>query len=669
MCGLAGCWDLARASGSDELQATVTRMAATLRHRGPDDAGVWVDPAAGIALGFRRLSILDLSPEGRQPMQSADARYVVVFNGEIYNFQELRGELEAHADRFRGNSDTEVLLAAVSRWGLEAALERFNGMFAFALWDRERRVLHLVRDRLGEKPLYYGWMGHTLLFGSELKALRAHPSFQPEIDRNALALYTRHTHVPTPHSIYRGVHKLPPGTVLTVDEQSPGSGPSPVAYWSAREVVERGVAHAFPGAPGEATMQLERLLSDAVRLRMIADVPVGAFLSGGIDSTTVVALMQAHSAQPVKTFSIGFEDPEYNEAAHAAAVAHHLGTDHTELVVTPAEAMAVVPRLPTLYDEPFADPSQIPTFLVAELARRAVTVSLSGDGGDELFAGYNRYRWGTGIWPRVARMPTALRAAAAAGIGTVPATTWNSIFAKVNGVLPPRLRPRSPGDKLHKLAAALSVHDPGTAYLGLTSHWMDAPPVLGTSEAPMQDGGEEPALATDLQQMMYRDTVTYLPDDILVKLDRATMGVSLEGRIPLLDHRVVEFAWRLPTEMKIRAGQSKWLLRQVAYRYVPRELLERPKSGFAVQIDAWLRGPLRDWAESLLEERRLKEDGFFQPRPIRDRWVEHLSGRRNWADCLWGILMFQAWLPSTGAPAVAATSPRSRTETAYPPAG
>ncbi len=665
MCGLTGYWDLARESGGDQLRATIARMAATLRHRGPDDEGVWVDPAAGIALGFRRLSILDLSAEGRQPMQSAGGRYVVLFNGEIYNFQALRQELEARGDRFRGHSDTEVLLAAVSRWGLEAALERFNGMFAFALWDRERRVLHLVRDRLGEKPLYYGWIQQTLLFGSELKALRAHPSFQPEIDRNALALYVRYSCVPTPHSIYRGIYKLPPGTILTLDERSIGADPRPVAYWSVREVAERGVAEPFAGPPGEAAAHLEELLSDAIRLRMIADVPLGAFLSGGIDSTTVVALMQAHSARAVKTFSIGFEDPDYNEAAHAAAVARHLGADHTELVVTPAEAMAVIPRLPALYDEPFADPSQIPTFLVAELARRAVTVSLSGDGGDELFAGYNRYRWGTGIWPRVARMPRALRAAAAAGIGTVAPATWTSMFAKVNAVLPPRLRPRSPGDKLHKLAAALSVDDPETAYLGLTSHWMDASLVVGASNASVPNGSREPELPTAIHQMMYRDTVAYLPDDILVKVDRATMGVSLEARIPLLDHRVVEFAWRLPVEMKIRAGESKWVLRQLAYQYVPRELLERPKAGFAVQIDTWLRGPLRGWAEELLSERRLGNEGFFRPQPIRARWTEHLSGQRNWADSLWGILMFEAWLRDTDA----STSPQSRTETAYLPAG
>lgn len=649
MCGLAGFLDPSRRTGGEELRATVTRMAAALRHRGPDDGGAWVDAEAGIALGHRRLSIVDLSPLGHQPMQSACGRYVTAFNGEIYNHRALRRELEGLGHAFRGHSDTEVMLAAFVEWGLEAALERFNGMFALALWDRKGRLLHLVRDRLGEKPLYYGWMGRTFLFGSELKALRAHPEFRGEVDRGALALYLRHNYIPTPYSIYRGIRKLPPGTRLTLNGADAGAAPTPIPYWSFREVSERGVAEPFTGSADEAAAHLDTLLRDAVKLRMEADVPLGAFLSGGIDSSTVVALMQAQGDRPVKTFTIGFHEAAYNEAEDAKAVARHLGTEHTELYVTPGEAMAVIPRLPALYDEPFADSSQIPTFLVSELARRHVTVSLSGDAGDELFGGYNRYFWGRSIWQRIGWMPRGMRGAAARALTVLPPEAWETVFRMTGPVLPGKIKQRSPGDKLHKLAEILAVNDPETMYLGLVSHWKDpASLAVGASEPPtvLTDRSQWADLPDFTQRMMYLDTVTYLPDDILVKVDRASMGVSLEGRIPFLDHRVVEFAWRLPLSMKVRDGQGKWLLRQVLYGYVPRGLIERPKMGFGVPIDAWLRGPLRDWAESLLAERRLRAEGFLHPRPIREKWAEHLSGRRNWQYHLWDVLMFQAWLES-----------------------
>lgn len=650
MCGIAGYLTVPRQKSCDELRVTVLRMADTLRLRGPDDGGAWVDADAGIALGHRRLSIIDLSVEGHQPMHSSCGRYVITFNGEIYNYQDIRHELEqesqGHAIPWRGHSDTEVALAAISRWGIEAAVKRFVGMFAFALWDRIERVLYLVRDRLGEKPLYYGQMGRSILFGSELKALRAHPDFKGEINRDALALYLRHNCIPAPYSIYRGIYKLPPGTMLAISGRD-ASLPDPVQYWSAREAAEQGVAEPFVGSAEEAAVMLDGLLRDAVGLQMVADVPLGVFLSGGIDSSTVVALMQAQSKRRVKTFTIGFNEAGYNEALYAKAVAAHLGTEHTELYVTPTEAMAVIPKLSAMYDEPFADSSQIPTFLVSELARRSVTVSLSGDGGDELFAGYNRYFLGQSIWKRVGWMPQFLRATAAAALTAVSPQSWDRVFGAAKSLLPSKLKQSTPGDKIHKLAEVLAVESPEAMYRGLASHWKDpASVVLGASEplTALTDRRLWSNLPDFTQRMMCLDTVTYLPDDILVKVDRASMGVSLEARIPFLDHRVVEFAWRLPLSMKVRDGQGKWLLRQVLYQYVPKELIERPKTGFGVPIDAWLRGSLREWAEALLGESRLRREGYFRPEPIRQKWREHLSGERNWQYHLWDVLMFQVWL-------------------------
>jgi asparagine synthase (glutamine-hydrolysing) len=650
MCGLTGF--LQPGGGArTALRPAVEAMAAQLLHRGPDDAGTWVDESAGIAFGFRRLSIVDLSPEGHQPMHSSSGRFVLMFNGEIYNFEELRQTLERdHGVRdWRGRSDTEVMLAAFDVWGVDGALKRFVGMFAFALWDRRARTLHLARDRMGEKPLYYGWMDGTLLFASELKALRAFPGFHGALDHDAVALYLRYACVPAPFSIYFGISKLLPGTVVSITDEDLHAHRKlqPRPYWSLADAVTDAARAPFTGSEEEAADELDRLLRGAVRGQMVADVPLGAFLSGGVDSSTVVALMQAQSPQPIKTFTIGFHEEAYNEAHHAKRVAEHLHTDHTELYLSPEEALAVVPKLPSLYDEPFADSSQIPTHLVSTLARGAVTVSLSGDGGDELFGGYHRHIWAQRLRRSLGWAPRPARSVLASGIRTISPDTWDDLFDRFSHMLPRGHRYAAPGDKLHKLAHLIGAGDDRELYQRLVSHWPDG---VAIREAgyPVPPGwityGYPGALRTLPERMMYLDTLGYLPDDILVKVDRAAMGTSLETRAPLLDHRVVEFAWRLPIAMKIRGGKGKQLLRKVLYRYVPRELIERHKMGFGIPIDSWLRGPLRDWAESLLDERRLKREACFDPAPIRARWEEHLSGRRNWQHHLWDVLMFQAWL-------------------------
>jgi asparagine synthase (glutamine-hydrolysing) len=645
MCGIVGFLGMG-GRGEAALSEIAEAMSVCLSHRGPDDAGMWVDGSAGLGFGHRRLSILDLSPAGHQPMFSHSGRYVITFNGEIYNYLDIRRELElsGSAPQWRGHSDTEILLAAVTSWGVKATLERLTGMFALALWDRQERILYIARDRLGEKPLYYGWVNGTLLFASELKALRAHPLWKGVIDRGALTLFLRHGYVPSPYSMYEGIRKLTPGTFLSVREDG-SSEETP--YWSARDIAERGQTEPFEGDEGEAVDTLERLLSKAVAGQMVADVPLGAFLSGGVDSSTIVALMQAQSDRPVRTFTIGFREHGHNEAEYAKAVASHLNTEHTELYVTPAEARDTIPRLPELYDEPFSDASQIPTFLVAQLARRKVTVSLSGDGGDELFGGYNRHFIGRGLWDRLSWIPSGLRNVAGSAITRVSPADWNRLVTPFLRAVPGQYRYADPGEKLHKLALVLGARQPDEIYLGLTSQWKrPADIVLNGSEpvTTLTNGTRWAVLSDFTQRMMFLDLIGYLPDDILVKVDRAAMGVSLETRVPMLDHHVVEFAWRVPLSMKIRGGQGKWLLRQLLYRYVPRELIERPKSGFTVPIGAWLRGPLRDWAESLLTEARLRNEGFFDPIQIRNRWNEHLAGRRDWQESLWTVLMFQAWL-------------------------
>lgn len=647
MCGISG--GLQLGLNQQEWESILGRMGTTLEHRGPDDSGVWADADAGIGFSHRRLAIVDLSQEGHQPMRSADGRYVLCFNGEIYNFTKLRQELERLGHRFRGHSDTEIMLAAFCQWGIEAAVKKFIGMFAFAVWDAKERELHLCRDRVGEKPLYYGWLGDAFVFGSELKALRAHPNWRAEIDRGALVLLLRYNYVPAPYSIYKGIHKLLPGTILTISQNSLSrhGANQPKPYWSARQVAEDGISHRFEGSDEEAVAELDALLRDAIAGQMMADVPLGAFLSGGIDSSTIVALMQAQSSQPVKTFTIGFNEEAYNEAEFAKSVAAHLKTEHTELYVTPEQAMNVIPRLPALYDEPFADSSQIPTFLVSELTRQSVTVSLSGDGGDELFGGYNRYFWGRKIWNKIGWMPRGIRRSAARGIVSVSPGMWDATFQGLGPILPGNLKQTIPGDRMHKLAEVLAVEHPEAMYRNLVSMWKAPEEIVPGAKEPstiLSDEGEWPALPDFVERMMYLDLMTYLPDDILVKVDRAAMGVSLETRVPYLDHRVIEFAWRLPLGLKIRDGKGKWLLRQVLYKYVPKDLVERPKTGFGIPIDSWLRGPLRDWAESLLDERRLRQEGFFEPRPIRQKWQEHLTGNRNWQYYLWGVLMFQAWL-------------------------
>jgi len=618
-------------------------MATTLRHRGPDDSGTWVDEEAGIALGFRRLSIVDLSPQGHQPMHSRSARYTIVFNGEVYNFQSLRAELEKLGNAFRGNSDTEVLLSAVEEWGLEAAVERCVGMFAFALWDAKTRRLYLVRDRLGKKPMYYGMAGSAFIFGSELKALHAHPGFHPDIDRRSVVSYLIGNYIPGPYSIYEGVRKLPPGSILSLS--APQSNSEPVRYWSLKEIAERGTRKPFPGTEDEAVAELDRILRDAVRLRMVADVPLGAFLSGGVDSSTIVALMQACSPRPVKTFSIGFHEQGFDEAEHARAVASYLHSDHTELYLAPEEAQSVIPLMPEMYDEPFADPAQIPTYLVSRLAREHVTVGLTGDGGDELFGGYDTYSRYDSTWGRLQRVPVPARRFLGHLFTAVSPTAWDHALGPIGAVMPSRFRRFSSGDRFHRAAGLLAIDHWEDVYTHIGDVWPNAVgAVVGAgSPRPFTTPDQWAALPGRRERMMFVDLLGLIPDDFLVKVDRASMAVSLEARVPLLDHRVVEFAAGIPLSMKIRGEQGKWLLRRLLDKHVPARLVDRPKQGFSVPIGAWLRGPLRDWAECLLDEDRLRSDGIFDPCSVRTKWTEHKLGTRDHHKPLWQVLMFQAW--------------------------
>lgn len=646
MCGIAGFIDPKHLLATDACISVLERMSGTLVHRGPDGSGHWHDAQAGVGLGHRRLSVIDISEAGRQPMHSHSGRYVVAFNGEIYNFRQLRQELESQASEnlggWNGHADTEVLLAAIETWGLEDSLNRFNGMFAFALWDRKERALHLVRDRLGEKPLYYGLSNNVFLFASELKALRAHPAWRGEVDRDALALLMRHNYIPAPHSIYRDIRKLVPGSVLSLPAAGNFACSQPwkiQSYWSLKEVAEAGSRNLFEGSDEEAVLHLETLLKDSVRLRMEADVPLGAFLSGGIDSSLTVAIMQELSSRPVKTFTIGFGEKKYNETEFARPIAEHLGTEHTEVYATPEKALQVIPRLPVIFDEPFADTSQISTFLVAELARRHVTVSLSGDGGDELFAGYSHYLWGQEIWRNVGWIPAEVRKSLAGWLCR--------LSSRVAHYKPPlQLGTLNFGSRLYKLSHVIDASSQDQAYLKLLSNWQDpAALVLDSKESStiFTDRDQWAELTEMLQRMLFFDTAVYLPDDILVKVDRASMATGLEARVPFLDHRVVEFAWQLPPAMKMRGRQGKWIPRRLLGRYLPDGLFKRPKMGFGTPIGTWLRGPLREWGESLLDEKKLREGGMFNPGPIREKWTEHLAGQRNWQYHLWGVLMFQAW--------------------------
>ena len=708
MCGFTG-FLTNDASILTRAEAEATRMALAIQHRGPDDAGAWADTTTGVALGFRRLSILDLSKAGHQPMHSVSGRFVMTFNGEIYNHAGLRDLLSASqlglpAQPWRGHSDTETLLACLEAWGLEETLKKTVGMFAIALWDTQTRTLHLARDRFGEKPLYYGWVStannssHAFVFGSELKAMRAYPGFANPVSRDALALYMRFTYVPAPYSIYQNIFKLEPGCMLSINtainqnnstsinSALPQSGilveaahlptasstpfrPPAVQgglrmhrWWSLASVVESGSQNQI-SSEDEVLETLEQQLKEAVRLQSSADVPLGAFLSGGVDSSCIVALMNAQASSPVKTFTVGFEEAGFDETPHARAVAKHLGTEHNELFVSANEAQGVIYDLPAMYDEPFADSSQIPTHLVCKAARQQVTVALSGDAGDELFGGYNRYFWGPRIWNRLAWMPYPARQVLGAAIQAVPTAGWDFLSRPVNALLPASKNFVRAGDRFHKLAARLGgVQNLDELYNSLVSEWQD--PAQLVKGAGSEDEGEigcilrEPASmlsdpwpAAGAEQfqlrMMYRDTMTYLPDDILCKVDRAAMATSLETRVPFLDHRVAELAWRLPLNMKIRNGQGKWALRQILYRYVPKELIDRPKAGFSIPIGQWLRGPFKDWAEAMLDEKRLEVEGYFYPKPIREKWLQHLSGRYDHTASIWAVLMFQSWLEST----------------------
>lgn len=650
MCGINGFFST---GNIDKADIAVIRMNHAIHHRGPDADNIWYDNQCNLFLGHCRLAIQDTSDAGLQPMHSESGRYVIAFNGEIYNHLKLREELNISEFNFswRGHSDTETLLACFTAWGVKKTLKKLVGMFAIALWDRKRSILTLARDRLGEKPLYWGWQGENLYFSSELKALKANTFFKTEIDRNSITLLLRHNCIPAPYSIYKGIFKLKPGhyVQLSLSNLMLAQKSRPISYWSFNHIVEAGLEVPFKGTSHQAVDTLEKALFTSINDQMISDVPLGAFLSGGVDSSTIVALMQAQSSKPIKTFTIGFDNEGYNEAKHAKSVAKHLGTEHTELYIQASDALNVIPRLPDIYSEPFSDSSQIPTFLVSKLAAQHVKVALSGDGGDELFGGYNRYLMAQDIWRKSRKIPEPARKLVSKILLTIPPSKWDDIFTHLLPILPKPLRIQVVGDKVHKLASVLGLENNYEYYRTITSHWQQPDQiVIGAYEPstlastynawPKTDSFEHTMMAIDAQ--------TYMTDDILVKVDRAAMANSLETRVPFLDHRIVELAWKMPLEYKIRNGEGKWLLRQVLYRHIPKELIERPKMGFGIPLDNWLRTSLRDWAEDLLDENILNQQGYFHPEPIRKMWLEHLSGKYNHQTQLWDILMFQAWIES-----------------------
>ena len=646
MCGINGFYS----KSSSTFNNVIVKMNLAISHRGPDSNGTWTDKNSGIVLGHQRLSIIDLSVAGNQPMQSNSGRFVLTYNGEVYNHLEIRQELEKNNSKinWRGNSDTETLLEAIDFWGVEVTLKKTVGMFAFGVWDKKNRSLTLVKDRMGEKPLYFGWQGEgdnkVFLFGSELKGLKVHPEFNGEINRDSIALQLRHNCIPAPYSIYKNIYKLLPGHYLQLNENDLKKGllSSQKPYWSVTECAIDGNNNQLKLGESNIQKNLKTHLKSTIKQQMISDVPLGAFLSGGIDSSTIVALMQSQSNYPIKTFTIGFNESDYSEAQYAKKIAKHLGTDHTELYVPPKTAMEVIPKLPMMYDEPFSDSSQIPTFLVSQLAKQQVKVALSGDGGDELFCGYNRYVMSKKFWNTFRLMPLNLRKYIAHGIQSISPKN----LSRISKFMPGLNQYSTFGDKMHKGANVLKAKSLYNLYYMLCSHWQNPTDVVINSKEPGTLLTEFKAELTGLnsqQQMMARDLTTYLPDDILVKVDRAAMASSLETRVPFLDHKLIEYVWKIPHSLKFRNGQGKWVLRQILNQYVPENLTERPKMGFGVPIDSWLRGPLRDWAENLLNERKLQQEGFFNPKLIRDKWAEHLSGNKNWQSDLWDILMFQAW--------------------------
>jgi len=654
MCGITGIFGNLR---KEEFDSSIHEMSATLNHRGPDDAGTWINEENGVAFGHQRLSIIDLSSAGHQPMVSHCGRFTTVFNGEIYNHLQLRDKLNTSANKqsWKGHSDTETLVTAFSQWGIEKTLQQLVGMFAIAVWDFKEKRLFLIRDRFGEKPLYYGWSNGVFLFGSELKALQKYKRFSNQIDRGALSLYMKYMYVPTPYSIFRDIYKLEPGCILQIDKGTKpptlplfapfrDQGINIAQWYSISNMAQAGQKNLITDQ-NDAVDLIEKTLLESVRSQLISDVPLGAFLSGGIDSSVITALMQKVCKDPVKTFTIGFEESSFNEAIYAKEVSRHLGTEHHELYVTSSDAFKVIPHLPTLYDEPFADSSQIPTYLVSKLARESVTVSLSGDAGDELFGGYSRYLWGSRVWNKVRWMPLIVRQTLGVAINKISVNTWDSI----GNSLPNSSRVSLMGDKAHRMAHRLkNVKSLDDVYHSLVTEGYKEDGLVVNDKAALitkLDNNDIVSGIVDSEhRMMLLDSLTYLPDDILTKVDRAAMGVSLETRIPFLDYRVAELAWRLPLDTKINNGETKWPIRQVLYKYVPKVLIERPKAGFAIPVGQWIRGPLREWAADLLNEERIRREGYFNPELVQQLWQQHLSGKYDWTPRLWAILMFQAWL-------------------------